>query len=293
MMIISFCKKKKNIISPGVFILFISVFIFNAYHIGCAAPSSSEGKTLDITFNNGRLSVKLKDSPLENVLQEIMIQSGAKIWLNDKIDEKVTIEYKNIPVEEGVRRILKDKNYAFVYSPYETNAGKLSIVGSSKSKEIFADVKNNQLNAHLTDRLHNLERRNKLKAKRPTFDALAKDALENDDAKKRRKAIIALGKSRNIKAIEIITKALTNDADENVRLSAIDALLDINGGKVIESIAVALKDRDPWIRENAVQALGELGNEASSKYIQSALNDENSDVRTLAQEILEELEDEK
>ncbi|MDR4506696.1 MAG: HEAT repeat domain-containing protein [Candidatus Brocadiaceae bacterium] len=248
---------------------------------------------MDITFNNGRLSVKLKDSPLENVLQEIMIQSGAKIWLNDKIDEKVTIEYKNIPVEEGVRRILKDKNYAFVYSPYETNAGKLSIVGSSKSKEIFADVKNNQLNAHLTDRLHNLERRNKLKAKRPTFDALAKDALENDDAKKRRKAIIALGKSRNIKAIEIITKALTNDADENVRLSAIDALLDINGGKVIESIAVALKDRDPWIRENAVQALGELGNEASSKYIQSALNDENSDVRTLAQEILEELEDEK
>ena len=78
---------------------------------------------------------------MEKVLKEIMEQSGARIWLNDAIDATVTIEFQNVSIREGVRRILKDKNYAFLYAPHEIKEGKLSIISASKSKEIFTKTK--------------------------------------------------------------------------------------------------------------------------------------------------------
>ena len=64
-----------------------------------------------------------------------MSQSGARIWLNDAIDTTVTMEFQNAPIREGVLRILKGKNYAFLYAPNEIKEGKLSIISASKSKE--------------------------------------------------------------------------------------------------------------------------------------------------------------
>jgi len=120
-----------------------------------------------------------------------------------------------------------------------------------------------------------------------------KDALENEDAGKREDAIVALGESKDKKAIETIAKALVNDPSEDVRLSSIDALLEIGDKSVAEPLSQALKDRDPWVRESAVEALGEVGGESAIEFIKSALNDEDGSVRELAQETLEELNSKK
>ena len=108
---------------------------------GLFADTPPGEEVFDIKFSNGQLSAKLKNSPLEKVLKEIMEQSGARIWLNDAIDTTVTMEFQNVPVREGVRRILKDKNYAFLYAPNEIKEGKLSIISASKSKETFTKIK--------------------------------------------------------------------------------------------------------------------------------------------------------
>ncbi len=249
------------------------------------APPGEE--PLDIKFNDGQLSVRLKNSPLEKVLKEIMLQSGARIWLHDTIDTTVTIEFQNVPVGEGIRRILKDKNYAFVYAPHETREGKLSIVSASKSKEIFTKAKEEPKKKPATP--PQPVKKEKPKKEKPTFEALVKDALENTDAGKREDAIIALGESKDKRALETIAKALANDPSEDVRLSAIDAMLEIGDKGIVDPLSNALKDRDPWVRESAVEALGEVGGEAAIEFIKSALNDEDGSVRELAQEILEEL----
>lgn len=250
-------------------------------------PQGEEG--LDIKFNNGQLSAKLKNSPLEKVLKEVMSQSGAKIWLNDSIDGTVTIEFQNIPIGEGVRRMLKDKNYAFVYARQDVKEGKLSIVSASKSKEIFTKVKEEPPRKLPQRTGLPVAKKDKPKKEQPPFESLVKDALENEDPSKREDAIIALGESKDKKAIEIISKALTNDPTEDVRLSAIDALLDIGDKSIVDPLSAALKDRDPWVRESAVEALGEVGGEAAIEFIKNALSDEDGSVRELAQETLEEL----
>ncbi|MEK7805936.1 MAG: HEAT repeat domain-containing protein, partial [Planctomycetota bacterium] len=232
---------------------------------------------------------KLKNSPLEKVLKEIMEQSGARIWLNDAIDTTVTMEFQNVPVREGVRRILKDKNYAFLYAPNEIKEGKLSIISASKSKETFTKIKEAPNKKPPQKPVPPTAKKGKTKKEKPPFEVLVKDALENEDAGKREDAIIALGESKDKKAIETIAKALVNDPSEDVRLSSIDALLEIGDKSVAEPLSQALKDRDPWVRESAVEALGEVGGEAAIEFIKSALNDEDGSVRELAQETLDEL----
>jgi hypothetical protein len=253
------------------------------------ADAQGGGENLDIKFSNGQLSVKIKNAPLEKVLKEIMSQSGARIWLNDSIDGTVTIEFQNIPIGEGVRRILKDKNYAFTYSTHEVKEGKLSIVSASNSKEIFTKVKEEPPKKLPPKPGLPVVKKDKPKKEKPSFESLVKDALENEDAGKREDAVIALGESKDKRAIEVISKALANDPSEDVRLSAIDALMDIGDKSIVEPLSIALKDRDPWVRESAVEALGEIGGEAAIEFIKSALNDEDGSVRELAQETLDEL----
>lgn len=247
--------------------------------------TNADAEVFDIKFTNGKLSVKLDDTPLEKVLKEIMTQSGARIWLTDSIDTKVTMEYQDVPIREGIRRILKDKNYAFSYDPNELKEGKISIVSANKSKEIYTPTSQKP-----PEKL--IKRKDKKKEKDPKFEALAKDALENEDAEKREDAIIALGETEDKRAIEIIAKALEKDTNVDVRLSAIDALLeiDIDDAAIIKPISkAALSDKDPWVRESAVEALGEIESKEAIEIIKQALNDEDGSVREIAQEILDDL----
>ena len=255
----------------------LCIFVnFDEHQALCANTTTGED-IFDIKFNNGRLSAKLKNSPLEKVLKEIMSQSGARIWLNDTIDMTVTMEFHNVPIRDGVRKILKGKNYAFVYAPNEIKDGKLAIVSTNKSEQI------------ITKGMKDLPPKPMqpiAQKEKPTFESLAQTALENEDADKREDAIIQLGESRDKRAIEIISKVLSNDPSEDVRLSSINALLEIGDKGIVDPLSIALKDRDPWVRESAVEALGEIGGEAAFEFIKGALNDEDGSVRELAQEIL-------
>jgi len=281
-------------ISPSVLKKYISIcllttmfflqnFALNECRLIRADTPKGE-EIFEVKFENGQLSVKLKNSPLEKVLKEIMSQSGAKIWLNDSIDTTITIEFQNLPIEEGVRKIIKNKNYAFVFAPHGSKDGKLSIISSHKSKETTVKGKD----ALSKKPVQPAVKKDKPKKERRSFEELVKEALENPNADKREDAIIALGETKDKKAIEVISKALTNDSSEDVRLSCLDALLEIGDKSVVDVVSVALRDKEPWVRESAVEALGELGGEAAIELIKNALNDDDGSVRELAKEILEE-----
>jgi hypothetical protein len=277
----AFCNTIKKYLRAGLFAGSACVFFLNC--------SQAADESFNIEFRHGQLSVNLRNSPLEKVLKEIMAQSGARIWLSDSIDSAVTVEFQNVPIGEGVRRILKDKNYAFVYAPHEIREGKLSIITASKSKEVFTKAKEPPPKKPEQP----APKKAKAKKEKPSFEALAKDAVNNEDAGKREDAISALGESHDKRAVEVIANVLANDPSEDVRLSAIDALLEVGAENTVDILSTALKDKDPWVRESAVEALGEVGNEAAIEFVKSAISDEDGSVRELAQEILEELNTKK
>src|SRR3990170_7270434 len=191
----------KRYVQIGLLTIIVSLYISTINkQQGLFADTPPVEEVFDIKFSSGQLSVKLKNSPLEKVLKEIMEQSGARIWLNDAIDTTVTIEFQNVSVREGVRRILKDKNYAFLYAPNEIKEGKLSIISASKSKEIFTKTKEEPPKKPPQKPVPPTAKKDKAKKEKPSFESLVKDALENEDAGKREDAIIALGESKDKKA---------------------------------------------------------------------------------------------
>lgn len=257
----------------------------------CANSKHGEANP-DIRFDNGRLSVKLKNAPLDKVLKEIMAQSGARIWLSDSIDVPITIEFNDIPIRDGVHKILKDKNYAFVYTPNEKKEGSLAFITQNKTDD--APNRSND----------DLLQKQRLKPPPPPkkgrgrgdvmpFELLAKDALEGGDASKREDAVIALGECKDKRTVEILSKVLANDPSEDVRLSSIDALITTGDKNIVEPLSFALKDQSSDVRQSALEALAEVGGENTQELIKGALNDEDNEVRELAQELLEDLKEKK
>lgn len=284
--------KKYISISLAIVVTFLLISTYSGYHILWAGISPGKG-VFDIRFENGQLSARLTNSPMKEVLKEIMERSKARIWINDSIDDVlVTVEFQDVPINEGVRKILKDKNYAFVYAPGQIKEGKLSVMNNNESDmsynsphESYQDVMGDAHKGHISPR----GRFDNAENERSSIEALIKDALENESIEKREEAVIALGESRNKNAIEVISKVLMNDPNEEVRLSSIDALLAIGNASVIQPLSVGLKDQKPSVRESTVEALAAIGGESAMELVKSAMNDEDESVRVLAQEVLEEL----
>lgn len=253
------------------------------------AGTSAWAGDFDIKFHNGQLSAKLKNSSLKEVLAEVMQQSKAKIWINDSIDNTVvTAEFHDLPIREGISKILKDKNYAFIYSPNETKDGKISFIENNKS-----GINYSRFHEPVEDPMDDPQRRlsppvEEADEEKPTLEALVKDALENESIEKREEAVIALGENKSKEAIDIISKVLTSDQNEDVRLTAIDALLSIGDATIVQPLSAGLKDQKPSVRESTIEALGAIGDKSAIEFIKNAVNDEDESVRELAKETLAE-----
>ena len=277
-----------------IFTLITTCFTFspgNHCQTHCATTKHGEANT-DIKFDNGRLSVKLKNAPLDKVLKEIMAQSGARIWLSDSIDTAVTIEFQDIPIRDGVHKILKDKNYAFVYTPNEKKEGSLAFIKQNKTDDAANRV-NDDLLQKSRLKPPPPPKKGRGKGDNMSFEILAKDALESCDASKREDAVIALGESKDKRTVEILSRVLASYPSEDVRLSSIDALITTGEKNIIEPLSFALKDLSSEVRQSALEALAEVGGENSQELIKDALNDEDNDVRELAQELLEDFKEKK
>jgi hypothetical protein len=82
---------------------------------------------IDLDFGNGTLSANIREAPLRAVIGEIRKEKEGiwfKIWLKGSkvsLDEKVSVQFKNLPIRDGVKRILSTMNYSLIFD----NHGKL------------------------------------------------------------------------------------------------------------------------------------------------------------------------
>ena len=70
------------------------------------------------TMREGRVTLSARDVSLREVLTEFGRASGIEMHLEASVtaDESTTIAFDRMPPEEGLRRLLRAKNFVFVYS---------------------------------------------------------------------------------------------------------------------------------------------------------------------------------
>ncbi len=115
-------------------------------------------------------------------------------------------------------------------------------------------------------------------------------ALREDHFLYRQRAAEVLGLLKSQRALEPIRALITDDWQEDVRMAAAEALVQIAGRDALPTILLALQDNHDWVRDDAAGLLGQLGDRQAIPALKAALKDESKDVRDTAARSLKTLE---
>ena len=111
-----------------------TIFILFAASLFCFSISTvlraQEGK-IYLTFKDQTLSADLEEAPLKVIINRFKEEKG--IWFKGKeslLDEKVSLQFKDLPIEKGLQRILSDMNYSLLFDK-DANVVGVILIGKS------------------------------------------------------------------------------------------------------------------------------------------------------------------
>ncbi len=292
----------------SIFWMYIILLLFiPLFSRGVSGNSKTNDSSFVIQVTDDLLTVKVEDILLKKVLMEIANQIPIKIVSFVPREEIIMVNFSRLPIEKGLKRLLRGFNYAFIYDPEEDKSN-----WSGIRKVIILSRKEESQNKMWESESITFTGETSLETLRK--------ALNNKDPFIREDAVDALGALKDESSIELLTEVLLNDKDEDVRISAADslgvigsevaldslkealkdeavdvrisaaeALGNIGSGIAIDSLKEAMQDKDEEVRESAVEALGFIGGDRAIQALKAALSDENEDVRDTATEILEQI----
>ncbi len=235
------------------------------------------GEPCLVRFFNGDLSVRVKAFSLRDLLEEIARQGGFRLVVYTTLDERVNLEFQKLPLDQGLRRILRDRSYLLEYAWLSFNtplaagarARTLWILPQGEQEDSVPRAIIEQRTAGSSNEHWAME------------FARLQAILTNGQSSDREEAVLELGDSGRADAVPILSLAL-GDENEDVRAAAVSALLDIGGDEAAYAISIALIDTDPSVRTEAVDALGEIGGKLAMDVLEQAMEAGDASVREAA-----------
>jgi hypothetical protein len=235
---------------------------------GKAAPSraaTSSGQA--VSFNDGRLSVSVTNQPLAQVLNVISEKTMVAITGGGNLgrEQRVTIQFQGLSLEDGLRRLLANYDAFFFYGADASASGPTAL----KGVWVYPKGGGSGLEPVPAEEWASTsEYRGKLSASDPTVRADAIKTVVDREGDRARPAVLEALK----------------DSDPQVRSSALNAAL-TDGVQISDDRLKDLAtDSSPDVR---VLALGGLADSPDAREIAAqARNDPDPHVRALAGEIL-------
>jgi hypothetical protein len=269
--------------------------------------TSTGGERSLIRVQEGSVSIKVAEAPLEDVLREIASQSRIRLVLQGSREEKISAEFQSVRLEEALRRLIKE-NFLLMYSPDGQLAGvvvlsfgtsvpspfSVSLPAVQEPAQRVLQRENGGLH-HLVEELHKGNQEERWKAVLALGGLKDENALEvvlwalkgDEDPAVREGAIWVLEKLGGPRAVNALTEAVSRDSDSFVRQTAVAALAKIDESKAVEPLTQALwSDRDPFVRYEALVNLVAVGGEHVRSALVRARKDPDQLVRKKAEEIL-------
>ena len=231
-----------------------------------------------VQFTGGKLTVKVTNSLLVDVLRQIARQSGLTLILSGTLMDQITEDFDELSLDRALRRLLRHQSFVVEYAQHqETRAPHPATlwVLASRARLLAKTRAAGHKEAALLQR-HNPQKGNALP------EALTGRSTED------RAVAVALGRSGHPDAIPAFADALTGE-DKGVREAAIDGLTNVTSEQSIKVLAATLQDPDASLREEAVEALWEIGGQGAISLLQQALQDKDEFVRDTAEELLTDL----
>lgn len=265
------------------------ICVFLSVVIPWAGLSMAADAPFVLKAQKDRIMLKATDISLKEVLTEIVNQTGIRIIVHGELDGLLSADFSDLSLDEGLKRLVKDFNYVFIYDPGKGKAEAPSVtevIIYSKKGEFPKERLEPRVITRQQERAQEVTESTEVEE--VTFESLVK-ALEDNDPEVREEAVDNLGESEDERAVAHLTEVLLKDRDVDVREVAAEALGEIGDARAISALIQALRDKDPGVRESAVDALAEIGGDRVIDPLMGALQDEDGDVREAAVDALEEI----
>jgi hypothetical protein len=111
-----------------VLLRFFSAVIIGIFLISFSY-ASSDNQRIDIKFNGQTMSADLEHVALRLILEKIKSEKGMWFKGNESVlEERVSVQFKDFPVQEGLKRILFDINHVLFFD-YDKKLVGVFIVG--------------------------------------------------------------------------------------------------------------------------------------------------------------------
>lgn len=231
---------------------------------GALAADEEISEPSPVSVRGETVSVAVSGMPLGEVLEEFGRESGIEFSVPDDVgSEPVSDSFRDLSLENGIRRLLKGHNYLVEYgrsslggaSQGLPRAVKVRVLGKSMVRtgaEITAGSRGGRGG---DDRIRELKRLADQGDGAQLSGALADAAHDSDD--KVREA-----------ALEVM-EGMEKDAPANLLME------------------MALADTNPALRKQALQLLSEINGQAALEPLNQARTDNDAEVRDLASELLD------
>lgn len=282
-----------SVLIPRI-ILWLTVAALVAVGGTVAMASNAPGSAVSISIENGLLTLKLKEASLLDVLNQIVDKTGIEVEIRTELQPTISADISGVPLDKGLKRLLNNYSYITVYGPQASgtdSSGIQKIVIYNRSGQAGSRSDHQTLSASPKKQLPGARRKPRQPEPDPTLDELA-SKLDSKDPEIREEAVSDAAYHYEDKSLELLGKALLNDENTDVRVTAAEEIGDLENENGIRALADAVKDPSEEVREAVVEALGEIGGRNAVPALRSALNDENEDIREAAADLIEEIQEE-
>jgi hypothetical protein len=225
---------------------------------------TSDGKSV-VAFKDGRLSTKIQNGSLWHLADELSRKTGVRITLDSELAaESVSVEFQDLPVEEGLRQLFKKYDAFFLYSAGRGESSRLTVVW------VYPHGKGSNLEPVPPEEWASTEDLHRM--------------FSDPDPEVRARALEGLLERKGDQALADVQRAL-QDPDEQVRASAIYATITAGVELPKEDLCnVALNDPAADMRLLALRLLA--GSPDAQSVANFMVNDRSEAVRNQAQEML-------
>ncbi len=221
----------------------------------------AQSSTINIERSDGLLTVQIEDSPLNEVLDALNVETGIKT--NYLIDTarlpRINASFNNAKFADIIDYLLKDINRLVIYTSTDSPSQERII-----SQIWIFDIDKTEISE----------------------TALFARELNKLDTKQRSEALLGIVSSQHVttnQAAEILIESLNNDHDALVRTRAAIGLAELNHDQTVPALIKALSDESQSVRGQSMLALGKIATEQAIHALGDILQESaNSEERNLA-----------